>query len=267
MTDYTSPNFYTPQQCLQKYGQPRVIKGITIHWWGDPKAGYIFDGVCQTLVSPTRYASAHKVIEAGRVERLVDDVNAAWHAGSGTGNATTLGYECNPRASEEDYAEIANQIHEDRIKYGNLPLYGHSHWMATQCPGVYDLGKLNTLAGGLVVPPIPPFFKLTEDGIWGAMTTKRLQQKFGTPQDGVISHQWRQSANSNILACQFDTSGIGSTLVRAMQGKMGIKQDGLIGPDFVNHLEGRYGIPADGVISPVSITVQRMQRALNADQF
>lgn len=143
---YSSPNFYTSAQCVQHYGRPRTIEGITIHWWGDPAFNPKFDSVVATLCTPGIGKSAHYVVEAGRHVQIVDDANAAWHAGNGVGNATTIGLELNPLARDGDYQEAANLIRELRAKYGDLPLWPHKHWFATACPGVYDLGRLDTLA-------------------------------------------------------------------------------------------------------------------------
>lgn len=132
-----SPNF-TPAS--------RKPAGITIHWWGDPAQKPSFDGVVAWLRNPKSQVSAHFVITGtGRkVAHLVEESNIAWHARAG--NTTTIGLELDPRCRAEDYDVAAEVIAALRKKFGNLPLYRHSHWVATQCPGNYDINKLDSLA-------------------------------------------------------------------------------------------------------------------------
>ena len=134
-----------------------------------------------------------------------------------------------------------------------------------QIPGILD--RVNGGAG-TTPPPLPPEGNtggLVVDGQWGEATTRALQTYLNTPVDGVISHQWKSSANECLYAAQFDKTQTGSTLIRAMQGVLGVGQDGLIGSDTIRALQGRMGTPVDGVIScNHSLMVEEMQRRLNA---
>lgn len=149
ITQYTSPN--------QTPGRPWGINKIVIHWWGDPNTHPTFEGVIRTLCSPARGASAHYVVEAGRVACIVDPDNRAWHAGDGIGNGSQgndrgIGIECNPRQSDGDYQTIAELIRDLRKVYGDLPLHPHREFNATACPGTYDLNRLDRLARGQAAP-------------------------------------------------------------------------------------------------------------------
>lgn len=149
ITQYTSPN--------QTPGRPYGIGYIVIHWWGDPNTHPTFDGVVNTLCNTNRQASAHYVVEAGKVACIVDPDNRAWHAGDGIGvhskgNDCGIGIELNPRQSDGDYNTAAELIRELRATYGDLPLMPHKACTATQCPGTYDLGKLDRLARGQQTP-------------------------------------------------------------------------------------------------------------------
>lgn len=279
LTDVGSPNFFTPEKCLVYYGKPRIVTGITIHWWGDPAAGYTWDGTRRYLSSPGP-RSAHEVIEEGKVSHIVEFAMCAFHAGPG--NPSTIGLECNPRQSDGDYETIAERIADIRKQYGfYLPLFPHKQFMTTTCPGTYDLARLDKRAleigaarNNSTPPPAPAFKQIAEDGVWGGDTTERLQQVFGTPVDRVVSHQWKSKANENIPAFQFDNTGIGSTLIRAIQARLGItgkSNDGLAGSVFVSALERHYGVtpdvPTPYISAGRSETVARMQHALNQNKF
>ena len=108
--------------------------------------------------------------------------------------------------------------------------------------------------------------KLAVDGSLGPLTAKRWQEVTKMQiQDGRISHQWRQAQNQNIHAAIFDTTLKGSNLIRDTQRRLGIKQDGLCGPQTITAMQRAKGTTADGFISaPQSQLVMAIQRDLNA---
>ena len=137
-------------------GRPYGIACIVIHWWGDPAEHPTFEGVISTLCSPSRGASANYVAEAGRVACLVDPDNRSWASGDGInvnsmGNDRGISIECNPRQSDGDYQTIGELIANIRSVYGDLPLYRHRDFSATECPGTYDLARLDAIARGTTV--------------------------------------------------------------------------------------------------------------------
>ena len=142
------------------YGQKRTINAITIHWWG--LFGQTHDGVNNFFVNGPGSTSCHFVasgIPRPRITCLVSPEDAAWHAGNAVGNATTVGIECRPEATEADYKVVAELVRFLRDTYGpNLPLIPHRDWQATQCPGHWDLGKIHRMAEALktsiVVKPL-----------------------------------------------------------------------------------------------------------------
>lgn len=114
----------------------------------------------------------------------------------------------------------------------------------------------------------PSYTQLTVDGSFGPATAKRLQQYFGTTQDGVISHQYRQKYNQNIHAAKFDNTLIGSNVVRALQKMLKINQDGLMGQATIKALQKRFGTTQDGIVSaPTSEMVKELQRRLNKNKL
>ena len=146
ITQYDSP-FYT-------VGRPYGIACIVIHWWGDPAEHPTFEGVINTLCTENR--SANYVAESGRVACLVDPDNRSWATGDGInvnsmGNDRGISIECNPRQSDGDYATIGELIANIRSVYGDLPLYRHRDFSVTECPGGYDLARLDAIARGTAV--------------------------------------------------------------------------------------------------------------------
>lgn len=110
--------------------------------------------------------------------------------------------------------------------------------------------------------------KIDEDGIWGVATTKRAQEVFGTVVDGKISNQCKKYASSNpgLLASTFEwkTLPIGSSsLVKAIQKKVGTTQDGRIGPNTIKAMQKWLGTPVDGVVDKPSMMVKAFQKWLN----
>lgn len=133
-----SSNYYTPTESLTQYKQPRKVLGVTIHWWNDPKNAGTHDGTAAYLARKGGDTSAHYVVSPGRVTRLVDDKNAAWHAGSAVGNATTIGLECSPHDVEGTLVTVAALIRDLEKKHGDLKVYRHRDWRSTTCPGAYS---------------------------------------------------------------------------------------------------------------------------------
>lgn len=150
ITKYTSPNSTPARDVPAVFGQPRTVKSITIHHWGS--RGQRFMDVVNYLCTPwqnrpdRRQSSAHYVVEAGRSACIIDPDNAAWHSDNAAGNATSIGIECRPEATDADYATTAELIRDLRKVYGPVPLTPHRNWTSTACPGVWDLARLDRLA-------------------------------------------------------------------------------------------------------------------------
>jgi hypothetical protein len=127
-------------------------KFIVIHWWDAPENNPSYEGVISTLCNPSRYASAHFVATGTgrRVACLVNMDDTAWHAGTSNPatnpNPISLGIECDPRCRDEDYDVVAELICNIRSAFGDLPLKRHSDFVATRCPGNWDLNRLDALA-------------------------------------------------------------------------------------------------------------------------
>lgn len=151
-TSRQSPNFYTPTQVRDRWGLTRKVTEITIHHWGSD--GQHFDNVVSWLCNKDAQASSHYVAQgtdaAGkvnrRVARIVSETNAAWTNGSREGNSKAVTIECRPEATEEDYKVVAELIRDIRSRHGDVPIRPHYVWTSTECPGDWDLIKLDRMA-------------------------------------------------------------------------------------------------------------------------
>lgn len=106
---------------------------------------------------------------------------------------------------------------------------------------------------------------LSVDGWWGQATTRRLQQVLGTPVDGVVSSQsaaWRSQNPGLTTGWEWTGSPVGSQLIQALQRKLSVEADGLIGPGTIRALQARMGTPQDGVLSEQSQCITALQQRL-----
>lgn len=115
------------------------------------------------------------------------------------------------------------------------------------------------------------------DGKWGKDTTKALQMIFGTPVDGIVSHQYSTyKANNPGLdygSFQWENNPSGySPMIKAFQGCLniwinaGLKDDGHIGPKTIKAIQTWLGCGADGKFDKVSPAVKKLQEWINAQK-
>ena len=112
---------------------------------------------------------------------------------------------------------------------------------------------------------------LDVDGVWGAATTRRLQEIFGTPVDGEVSNQNIAYKTGNPgLASGWEwvakAKASGSALIRAMQKWADMPksaQDGKIGPKTIRAFQKKLGVPVDGKVSKPSAMVKALQAWAN----
>lgn len=283
-----SPN----QSSRQHYGYSSTPTGITIHHWGS--TGQKHANVVAYLTRTGGNTSAHLVCSDGLVTRLVDDSRAAWHAGSTPGNGSTIGIECRPEMSDGDWDTLVQLCTDLEEKHGSLKYYKHSDWKNTACPGKYanrigDLVKAvnaehKRRKSGTPAPkpstpnPTPkPTPKpsadagdLDVDGKWGRGTTKALQRILGTPVDGEVSFQpvAYKAENPGLLSgWKWTSKPRSSNVIEALQRKLGVDDDGRIGPNTIKALQRKLGTPVDGRVSNPSVMVKALQRNLNAGKL
>lgn len=162
ITNRDSPNYTPAASARAAYGMDRVIEGVVIHHWGDPDKNPTFDGIVNYMCRAGGNTSAHYVCEAGRVSCIVAPYDIAWHAGTAWGNARTIGIELNPRASDADYDTAAELVADIRSAYGDVPIYWHSYFVNTLCPGRYSAERVDQLS----------YTKFSHDVEWGKGGTK-----------------------------------------------------------------------------------------------
>lgn len=160
----------------------------------------------------------------------------------------------------------------DAVGYRTMSINGQ-YIRGFVCPN-YDGQSSSTLETTTTsnATPVTVLGTLEVDGLWGCATTTALQNYFGTEADGIVSHQYSayKTSNPGLLSStfQWESSPSGySPLIKAMQVKLGVTQDGYIGPNTIKALQNRYGTGTDGVISSPSPCVKVMQTKLNQGEF
>lgn len=114
--------------------------------------------------------------------------------------------------------------------------------------------------------------KIAEDGVWGKATTKKAQEVFGTTVDGIVSNQYKsyKSKNPGLSSTTFEwevTPGKGgSALIKAIQKKVGVEQDGYIGTNTIKAMQKWLGTIQDGYVSNPSNMVKAFQKWLNSQK-
>lgn len=145
-------------------------------------------------------------------------------------------------------------------------------WFAnTSCPGEYLYSRHGQIADEVnqrLNDGAHKAEKLVVDGVWGVATTKRAQEVFGTTVDGKISNQYKKYATQNpgLSSSTFEWKvkpNGSSALIKAIQAKVGVSQDGYIGPNTIKAMQKWLGTEVDGVVSRPSQMVKAFQNWLN----
>lgn len=109
------------------------------------------------------------------------------------------------------------------------------------------------------------------DGLWGQDTTRALQKALGTPVDGIVSGQSAPDLSKcnrgGLLSSSWKNGSGGSTMVRALQKKIGSTADGYFGVNTCKALQKYLGTYVDGYVDKPSDMVSALQRRLNAGNF
>lgn len=262
-------------------GKRSSTKYIIIHYTGNAKdtaennAKYFFNG--------DRRAGANFFVDGKGVWASTPEEYTAYGAGvlhnrkyaklwgiCTNHNAINIEIACDAGNSLPTAEAVTNAIELTKslmAKYG-IPedhVVRHKDVCGKNCPAYWwDDGKwqseFKARLDGKAVAPVPqptsqqkpqPKHVNHVDGVWGEATTKALQRYLGTVIDGIISHQLVSSEELLISrfghTFQFDNTRKGSLCIKALQRKLGITADGLIGKNTIKALQRWLGVPADGI--------------------
>ena len=243
----------------------------------------------------------YQVTEDGTVGQLVHDWDTAWHAGSWAANSTSIGVEhANCGGPGEgwpisDATVIAGARLVAALCWGyNLGrpewcvnVFPHQYFSSTACPGqlatthrdrymaeaqrFYDEltgGTAPTVSRSEVRAEAPAEqpHGLAVDGVPGPATISALQAALGTPVDGVISDQYAENrqfvpASDGAPGWEWTNGGGGSQMIAELQRRLGVTDDGILGPATVRALQERLGVEADGYWG--AATTRALQEKLN----
>lgn len=154
----------------------------------------------------------------------------------------------------------------DYLKRGDVLVYEKGHTVMVLSNG----SKAGASSGSSGTSSAATAGKLTVDGQWGKGTTRRLQQIFGTPADGIVSNQHAgYKADNPGLVSGWEWEDYpkgGSQLIKALQKWAGMASgaiDGMIGPATIKALQRKLGTPVDGKVSNPSQMVKALQTWAN----
>lgn len=283
------------------YGGTNKKQYITVHQTGNTSKGANAGAHARLQANGnSRSASWHYQVDDKEIIQSFSDNAQCWHAGDGrgTGNLNSIGIELCIN-SDADYKKTlengAELVRHLMAKY-NIPINNvkqHNHWSGKNCPAQIRAGKegidwndfLNMVSGGQKVAAAPKTkvkthtisssstgANLTVDGKWAELTTRALQDFFGTPVDGVLSGQSQNSVTNALYGNTARFGSGGSLVIKALQRYLNskgfkLKVDGLLGPATIRALQSYLGTPVDGVLSRPSLVVKEMQKRLNKGTF
>jgi len=103
------------------------------------------------------------------------------------------------------------------------------------------------------------------NGILDAPTVRLWQQIMGTKADGVISGQYSGNKKYHPANASIQYEGGGSALVRAVQNRLKVTNDGHLGPITIGALQRYLGVTSDGFFGVNA--VRTLQNRLNTGRF
>ena len=129
------------------------------------------------------------------------------------------------------------------------PGMSRRHLLRTAAVGVPAMGALSAV--NLFGAPAAKAIDLEADGYWGSATTSALQEVLGTPVDGIVSSQnesWRKYNPALTSGWEWvpGEMATGSTVIAALQSRIGANSDGLLGQSTIRLLQRWVGAPVSG---------------------
>jgi hypothetical protein len=264
------------------YSSGRVdVRAIVVHYVCGACDVYT---VGEIFAPRSRQASSNYCVDLnGRVGMYVEEKNRSWCSSSSWADNRAITIEVSNFADGSTSATGWRKLVElmvDICKRNGIKdfrytgttegqLWAHRWFGNTDCPGAWLYARFPQLAeevNARLHEGQPDL--LTVDGWWGRNTTRKLQEVLGTPVDGEVWHQWPGNKQP---ACTsgwiFDTSCKGSSVIRALQKKLGCDEDGILGTETIRKLQAHLGTPIDGRLDGPSTCIKEMQRRLNKGTF
>ncbi len=248
----------------------------------------------------SRAASWHYTVDDKEVVQSFSDNVRCWHAGNVKYNNDGIGIEICVN-SDGDYSKAVDNAVDlvkqlmDKNNISASNVVQHHAASGKDCPKYLRAGSKgitwtqfkSKLSDKPVSKPKPsqPSKKpskpkdkpktdthkanLVVDGYWGKATTRALQQHFNLIADGILSGQYATTTTRALTQNTAHVTGkkTGSPVIRALQKKLKVTQDGLLGPATVKALQKHLGTYVDGKISKPSPMVKALQKALNNGTF
>lgn len=264
-----SPNYSSGRVNVTKIAVHYVCGACSVYTVGD------------IFANPARKASSNYCVDLeGRVGMYVEEKNRSWCTSSSWCDNRAITIEVSNYSDSSISSKAWNKLIDLMVdicqrngitdfrytgtRDGNL--VAHRWFADTDCPGRWLYARFPQIAeqvnARLHGGDVPD--KLTVDGWWGRNTTAFLQRALGTVDDGEVWHQWPSNKQDAFTSgWQFDTTLIGSPVIKALQKKIGATPDGLIGTNTISKLQEYLGTPVDGTLSGPSTCVKELQRRLN----
>ena len=274
------------------YGGTRTlasIKYIVLHYTG-VNGDTAKNEVKFFATGNTRSAGAHFFVgQDGDVQQSIPMTYTAWSVGDASNGKGTYYSRCNNSNSVS--IEMCDQLNKDASAAQINAVRELITYIKSQCPNIVDVirhydrttkrcparyidatkwaklkaavtGNAASAASETITPD-----RLTVDGYVGQQTVSAWQKAMGTVQDGEISGQSRTLKKYHLRFtsnCIEYGSG-GSTLIRAVQKKLGCDVDGQMGPQTVKAIQKHVGVYPDGYFGQQ--TAAALQEKLNAGEF
>lgn len=275
--------FYPANENNFSYGRSGYnIQKITVHHTAGVMSAESIGNLWQ---NPNRETSSNYGIGVnGEIMCYVDENNTSYCDSNWVSNCTSITIE-NSNDSTGGEWHVGDETLNSLIKLcadisirNNLGLLvpgqnltWHSMYASTTCPGDYLRSKMQYIAdeaNKIISGGDVPKHQIAEDGLWGIETTKKAQQVFKTPVDGIVSNQLVRfkTQNPGLLDSTFEWDKYmkgGSALISAIQRKIGSNPDGYIGSNTISAMQRWLGTPVDGCVSNPSVMVKAFQHWLN----
>lgn len=275
-----------------------AVKYIVVHYTGSgtSAAGSALAN-CKYFAGGDRQSSAHYFIDDSGIWEYADPkTHFTWHCGDGHGkygisNANSIGIEVCMNG-DRPYTESEIKYLTELVLYlmnrfdipadhvvrhydasGKLcPLYyakRSTEWttLRNRITGKSASTTTKRVSATKTTTTTKPS-KIAVDGWWGKATTQLAQKVLGTTADGIVSNQptanKKYLPNCSTTSWQFKSSGYsgGSSMVKALQKRIGATVDGYCGKGTITKLQKYLGTTADGYCGPA--TVKAWQKWLNS---